>query len=252
MLTDPSFPERLKSGAPLLTAWCGLPDPATSRAPGPRGLRCGGAGHAAWLHRLRRRAPGHSADRGGGKARPGPHPGRGFRLRLALPRCRRLRRDRPDDQHRRGCPATSPASRNSRPWASAAGAPMGRSPSPGSQPGEYFEQGQRPLRLLRHGGDPRGARHRRRHPGRARDRRDLHRPLRPVHRALAAARTSIPTSAEVEKALDHALSRAKAAGKLAAIYAVSGARAAELARKGFHMVSIGSDISMLRAGAQAP
>ena len=57
-----------------------------------------------------------------------------------------------------------------------------------------------------------------------------------------AARASIPTGAEVEKALDHALSRAKAANKLAAIYAVSGARAAELARKGFHMVSVGSDM----------
>ena len=28
MLTHPSLPERLKGGTPLLTAWCGLPDPS--------------------------------------------------------------------------------------------------------------------------------------------------------------------------------------------------------------------------------
>lgn len=69
--------------------------------------------------------------------------------------------------------------------------------------------------------------------------------------ALSGGSGLNPTGAEVEKALDHALARAKAAGKVAAIYAVSGARAAELSAKGFHMVSIGSDISMLRAGAHA-
>ena len=55
----------------------------------------------------------------------------------------------------------------------------------------------------------------------------------------------------MEKALDHALARARAAGKFAAVYAASGERAAELVRKGFHMVSIASDTAMLRAGAQA-
>lgn len=69
--------------------------------------------------------------------------------------------------------------------------------------------------------------------------------------ALSGGTALNPTGAEVDKALDHAVSRAKAAGKFAAIYAVSGARAAELSAKGFHMVSIGSDISMLRAGAHA-
>ena len=28
MLTNPSFPDRLKGGSPVLAAWCGLPDPA--------------------------------------------------------------------------------------------------------------------------------------------------------------------------------------------------------------------------------
>ncbi|MBB4038376.1 4-hydroxy-2-oxoheptanedioate aldolase [Microvirga flocculans] len=69
--------------------------------------------------------------------------------------------------------------------------------------------------------------------------------------ALSGGRSLDPASAEVDKALDHALARVKAAGKVAAIFAASGARAAELAAKGFHMVSIGSDISMLRAGAHA-
>jgi 4-hydroxy-2-oxoheptanedioate aldolase len=69
--------------------------------------------------------------------------------------------------------------------------------------------------------------------------------------ALSGGKGVDPTSAEVDKALDHALARVKAAGKIAAIYAVSGARAAELSAKGFHMVAIGSDMSMLRSGAHA-
>ncbi len=69
--------------------------------------------------------------------------------------------------------------------------------------------------------------------------------------ALSGGKGVDPASAEVEKALDHVLARVRAAGKVAAIYAPSGARAGELARKGFNMVCIGSDITMLRAGAQA-
>ncbi|WP_262273313.1 HpcH/HpaI aldolase family protein [Microvirga yunnanensis] len=69
--------------------------------------------------------------------------------------------------------------------------------------------------------------------------------------ALARGGGVNPTGAEVEKALDHVLARAKAAGKLAAVYAQSGDRAAELSAKGFHMVSIGNDIAMLRSGAHA-
>jgi 4-hydroxy-2-oxoheptanedioate aldolase len=69
--------------------------------------------------------------------------------------------------------------------------------------------------------------------------------------ALSGGKGLDPAGAEVEKALDYALSRVRAAGKLAAVFASSGARAGELVRKGFHMVSIGNDITMLRAGAQA-
>lgn len=69
--------------------------------------------------------------------------------------------------------------------------------------------------------------------------------------ALSQGSSLDPAGAEVEKALDHVLSRVKAAGKVSAIFAASGARAGELVRKGFDMVSIGSDMSMLRAGAQA-
>ncbi len=69
--------------------------------------------------------------------------------------------------------------------------------------------------------------------------------------ALSHGKNVEPASAEVEKALDHVLARVKAAGKFSAIFAASGARAGDLVRKGFNMVSIGSDMSMLRAGAQA-
>ncbi|MCB8819744.1 HpcH/HpaI aldolase family protein [Microvirga rosea] len=59
-----------------------------------------------------------------------------------------------------------------------------------------------------------------------------------------------PTSAAVETAIDHALGRARAAGKFAGIYAASGERASELVRKGFHLISIASDTALLRMGAQ--
>jgi 4-hydroxy-2-oxoheptanedioate aldolase len=56
---------------------------------------------------------------------------------------------------------------------------------------------------------------------------------------------------EVEKAIDHALARARFAGKLAGIYAPTGERAAVLSRRGFPLVAVGSDLAFLRAGAQA-
>ena len=60
-----------------------------------------------------------------------------------------------------------------------------------------------------------------------------------------------PLGAEVTKAIAHALARAKAASRFAAIYAPSGERAAEFARMGYDLVAIGSDIAFLKAGAAA-
>lgn len=68
--------------------------------------------------------------------------------------------------------------------------------------------------------------------------------------ALSQGRSMNPTSPEVEDALDHALARVRAAGKLAGVYAGTGERAAELVRKGFDLISISSDTALLRAGAQ--
>ena len=60
-----------------------------------------------------------------------------------------------------------------------------------------------------------------------------------------------PTGPEVDKALDHAQARARAAGKPIAVYAHSGERASMLAKRGFNLIAIGSDTNLLRAGAQA-
>lgn len=60
-----------------------------------------------------------------------------------------------------------------------------------------------------------------------------------------------PLGAEVTAAIGHALQRARAAGKLAGIYAASGERAGEFARMGYDLVAVGSDIAFLRAGAAA-
>lgn len=69
--------------------------------------------------------------------------------------------------------------------------------------------------------------------------------------ALSDGCVNDPDGAEVEKALDYVIARARAAGKAAGIYSATGDRAAALARRGFHFISIGSDVAMLRAGAQA-
>lgn len=68
---------------------------------------------------------------------------------------------------------------------------------------------------------------------------------------LSRGQTLNLTSAEVEKALDHALARAKAAGKIAGAYAPTGERAAEFAKRGFAFIALGSDTVSLRMGAQA-
>lgn len=60
-----------------------------------------------------------------------------------------------------------------------------------------------------------------------------------------------PEGAEVGKAIDHALARAHGASKFAAIYAPTGERAADFAKRGYDLVAIGSDIGFLRAGAGA-
>jgi 4-hydroxy-2-oxoheptanedioate aldolase len=58
-------------------------------------------------------------------------------------------------------------------------------------------------------------------------------------------------SREVEEALKHAQDRAKAAGKIAGVYSATGERAAELAARGFEFIALGSDTVALRMGAQA-
>ncbi len=69
--------------------------------------------------------------------------------------------------------------------------------------------------------------------------------------ALSNGAANDPANPEVVKALEHALARARAAGKFAAVYAASGERAAEMVKQGFDLVAVGSDIAFLRSGAQA-
>jgi 4-hydroxy-2-oxoheptanedioate aldolase len=69
--------------------------------------------------------------------------------------------------------------------------------------------------------------------------------------ALSNGAENNPAGPEASAALEHALARAKAAGKFIGVYAPSGERGGELAKKGFDLVSIGTDTGFLRAGAQA-
>lgn len=69
--------------------------------------------------------------------------------------------------------------------------------------------------------------------------------------ALSGGERLDAQSPAVDAAIDHILARARSAGKTAAIYATTGARAAAFARKGFDLVAVASDAAMLRLGAQA-
>ena len=60
-----------------------------------------------------------------------------------------------------------------------------------------------------------------------------------------------PDAREVNEAIDHALTRARAASKKAGIYAPTGEIAADYARRGFDLISIASDLGFLRSGAAA-
>jgi 4-hydroxy-2-oxoheptanedioate aldolase len=68
---------------------------------------------------------------------------------------------------------------------------------------------------------------------------------------LSRGETLNLTGPDVEKALDHALARAKAAGKIAGAYAPTGERAAEFIKRGFQFIALGSDTVSLRMGAQS-
>jgi 4-hydroxy-2-oxoheptanedioate aldolase len=59
-----------------------------------------------------------------------------------------------------------------------------------------------------------------------------------------------PMSDEVNAAVRHALERTRAAGKIPAIFAPTGERAREFVKLGWDLVSIGSDLAMLKVGAQ--
>lgn len=69
--------------------------------------------------------------------------------------------------------------------------------------------------------------------------------------ALSDGRGVDAQSPEVEAALDHALARARDAGKAAAVYAATPERAGALMQRGFDIVALGSDVNLLRAGAKA-
>ncbi|MFN3482831.1 HpcH/HpaI aldolase family protein [Rhabdaerophilum calidifontis] len=60
-----------------------------------------------------------------------------------------------------------------------------------------------------------------------------------------------PVHAEVDAALTRVVAASRAAGKLACAFCMDGARAAELAARGFHLLSIGTDQILLRAAGRS-
>lgn len=58
-----------------------------------------------------------------------------------------------------------------------------------------------------------------------------------------------PDGPETSQAIQHALTRAKAAGKRAGIYAATGERAGHFANLGYDLIAIGTDAVFLREGA---
>jgi 4-hydroxy-2-oxoheptanedioate aldolase len=68
--------------------------------------------------------------------------------------------------------------------------------------------------------------------------------------ALTRGETVNQLHPEVDAALNHIAKRTKAAGKFASAFGADGKRAAEIAAKGFALVSVSTDQGFLRAGAQ--
>ncbi|GJD49191.1 4-hydroxy-2-oxo-heptane-1,7-dioate aldolase [Methylobacterium crusticola] len=69
--------------------------------------------------------------------------------------------------------------------------------------------------------------------------------------ALSGGAGLDPEGDAVRRALEHAMARARAAGKRVGVYSQSGPRTRELARQGFDLIALASDVALLRAGAQA-
>ena len=76
--------------------------------------------------------------------------------------------------------------------------------------------------------------------------------LGPADLSVTLSRGEIldPASQAVDQALAHALARGRAAQKFIGIHAITGARASLLVKQGFSLVAIASDSAFLRAGAQ--
>lgn len=68
---------------------------------------------------------------------------------------------------------------------------------------------------------------------------------------LTGGATINPLHPEVDKALTHIAHRARAAGKIAAAFSPDGARAGELSTRGFHLLSIATDHTLLRIGGRS-
>ncbi|WP_207461725.1 aldolase/citrate lyase family protein [Azospirillum sp. SYSU D00513] len=69
--------------------------------------------------------------------------------------------------------------------------------------------------------------------------------------ALSNGASIAPEGAEARSALDHAFARARAVGKFAGVYAATGETAGSMVRQGYDLVAVGFDAGFLRAGAQA-
>lgn len=68
--------------------------------------------------------------------------------------------------------------------------------------------------------------------------------------ALSDGDQVAPNAAEIDSALAHSLSRCRAHGKLACVFAGDGERAGEMLKLGFDFVIAGAETSQLRAGAR--
>jgi len=68
---------------------------------------------------------------------------------------------------------------------------------------------------------------------------------------LSKGATFDPAGAEVDAAFTHVLARAKAAGKFCGAFSVSPAKAAELGKQGFQLVSVGGDFALIKEAARS-
>ena len=211
MSTVAALADRLRSGSPAFTAWCGMPEPAIA------GLLAREAFDAVTLDMQHGAIDLAATIRAHPRSSPRPESRPSSASRSAISRPPRGLLDAgasaviaPMINTRRGCAAVRRLHEISAARRAELGAATPPSPSRACTPGDYFAQANGFSLSFAMVETREALAYHRRHPGRAGHRRHLHRPVRSLHRALERRVGRSGERGGRRGRSDHALQRATA------------------------------------------